>query len=247
MSASQKYELSIILPAYNEEKNLEKCVRETIKALDALSASYEIIIAENGSKDNTFKIARKLAEEYPFINSIHMEIPNVSGAIRKGYSLAKGNVVVNLDVDLSTDMSYLKELLTYSKEYDVVTGSRYLDKTKVKRTLDRLFLSIVFNRILIQGLLRSKIKDNNCGFRALKRDIAIEIFHEIKDDNFFGLVELMVRAQKKGYKIKEFPVKWKENPRKIGIKRIMSFLIPALKLWFELLINKKSDLFSKEN
>ena len=144
-------------------------------------------------------------------------------------------------------MSHLKELFEYSKEYDIVTGSRYLDKTKVKRTFDRLFLSIVFNRILIQGLLCSKIKDNNCGFRALKKDVAIDIFHEIKDDNFFGLVELMVRAQKKGYKIKEFPVKWKENPRKIGIKRIMSFLIPALKLWFELLINKKSDLFSKEN
>ena len=246
MSESKKYDLTIVLPAYNEENNLEKCIRETVKTVNALNVSYEIIIVENGSKDNTFKIARKLAEEHPFINVVHMDIPNVSGAIRKGYSLAKGNIIVNLDVDLSTDMPHLKELLEYSKEYDIVTGSRYLDKTIVKRTFDRLFLSVVFNRILIRGLLGSKLKDNNCGFRALKREIAVDLFPEIKDDNFFGLVELMIRAQKKGYKIKEFPVKWKENPRKIGIRRIMNFLMPALKLWLELSINSKSNLMNKK-
>jgi len=239
MSNSPKYDLTIILPAYNEESNLEKCIRETVKAVDSLNASYEIIIVENGSKDNTFKIAQKLAEEYPVIRPIHMDTPNVSKAIRNGYNIAKGNVVINLDVDLSTDMSHLRELFEYSKEYDIVTGSRYVNKTMVKRTFDRLFLSVVFNKILVRGLLGSKLKDNNCGFRALKRDVAVAIFAEIKDDNFFGLVELIIRAQKKGYKIKEFPVNWKENPRRIGLKRIMDFLIPALKLWLELLMNKK--------
>ena len=72
MSKFRKYDLTIILPAYNEENNLEKCIRETIKAVNLLNVSYEIIIVENGSKDNTFNIAQKLAEEYSFINLVHM-------------------------------------------------------------------------------------------------------------------------------------------------------------------------------
>lgn len=240
MSSSNTCDLTILLPAYNEEENLEKCVEETIKSIEPLNQNFEIIIIENGSKDNTYKVAQTLAKKYSFIVPIHLDIATVTGAIRKGYELAKGKIVINLDVDLATDMSHLKELVEYSKDYDIVTGSRYLDPTKVERTFDRLFLSVVFNRFLVRGILGSKLKDNNCGFRAFNRQVGIDLYKDVKDNYFFGLVEIMIRAQKKGCKIKEFPVRWKENPRKIGMNRIMQFLIPSIKLWFEFL-NKKNN------
>jgi len=116
-----------------------------------------------------------------------------------------------------------------------------IDTAVVKRTFDRLFLSVIFNKILIRGLLGSKLKDNNCGFKAIKKEVAVEIFKQIKNDNFFAGPELIIRAQKKGYTIKEFPVKWTENPRKITIKKILfQFLFPAIKLWIELSF-KKTD------
>lgn len=238
MSKDMDYDLTVILPAYNEEENLEKCVHETIKSFNQLKKSYEIIIIENGSKDKTFEIAKKLVESHSFITAVHLDIATVTGAIRRGYELARGKVVINLDVDLATEMSHLEELVSYTDNFDIVTGSRYLDKTGVKRTWNRLLLSLVFNNILVRGLLGSKLKDNNCGFRAFKREVGINLYRDVKDNYFFGLVEIMIRAQKRGYKIKEFPVKWTENSRKIGVKRIMQFLIPGLKLWIEFLTTK---------
>jgi glycosyltransferase AglD len=238
MFDSNLVDLTIILPAYNEENNLEKCIDETITTIDSLDYSYEIIVVENGSKDNTFKIAQDLSKKYPNVIPIHIDEATVTGAIRKGFELAKGKIVINLDVDLSTNMSYFKKLVEYTEDFDIVTGSRYLDSTLVSRTRDRLFLSVAFNKILVRGFLRSKLKDNNCGFRAFRRQAGINLYKEVKDNYFFGLVEIMIRAQRNNYKIKEFPVEWKENPRKIGIKRIIQFLTPAIGLWFEFLFKK---------
>lgn len=235
MSDLNTTDLTLILPAYNEEDRLEKCVLESIKTIESLGLKYEIIIVENGSTDKTFEIAKSISQKCSTVKAIHLKEPSLSGAIRTGYSYANGKIVVNLDVDLSTDMSHMKELLEYSKDYDVVTGSRYLDKTMVNRTWKRLFLSKVFNWFLMRFLLHSKIKDNNCGFRALKREVGINLFDEIKNDGVFGLIELMILAQRRGYKIKEFPVKWTENERKITIKDIMKYLVPSFELWFRLL------------
>jgi len=234
MEQERKYDLSIILIAYNEENFLENCIYTIINTVRPLQINYEIVVVENGSTDKTFQIAKKLSEEFSNISCEHLDEPNPAGAMRRGYFLARGKTIINLDVDLSTDMKYFESLYNYSKEFDLVTGSRYMDKKLVKRTLDRLILSVIFNRILINGLLGSKIKDNNCGFRAIRRDVGVELFNEIKDDNVFGIVELIVRAQKNNFLIKEFPVEWKENPRRIGMRKILKFLIPALRLWFRL-------------
>ena len=238
MTNFNKTDLTILLPAYNEENNLEKCVSETVTTINSLNYSYEIIVIENGSKDDTFKVAQQLSKKYPQVIPVHIDEATVTGAIRKGFELSQGKIVINLDVDLSTNMSYFKQLVDYTKNFDIVTGSRYLDSTLVNRTRDRLFLSVVFNKILVRGFLRSKLKDNNCGFRAFRRQVGIDLYKEVKDNYFFGLVEIMIRAQRDNYKIKEFPVEWHENPRKIGIKRIIQFLTPAIGLWVEFLCKK---------
>ena len=120
----EEYDLTVLLIAYNEENFLENCVNEVIQAVTPLRLKYEILIVENGSSDNTFNIAKKLSDEFPFIVAVHLDRPSGTNAIRKGYSIARGNIVANLDVDLSTDMSYFNELIEHTKNYDIVTGSR---------------------------------------------------------------------------------------------------------------------------
>ena len=109
----------------------------------------------------------------------------------------------------------------------------------VKRDANRYFLSVIFNWFFVRILLGSTLKDNNCGFRAVKREIGLKIFQDVRDEKDFGMVEFIVIAQKKKYKIKEFPVRWEEHPRKISLKFILNFLIPAIKLWIRLNFKNK--------
>ena len=235
----EEYDLTILLIAYNEENFLENCVEKVIQAVTPLDLKYEIVIVENGSTDNTFNIAKKLSNKFPFIVVVHLDIASGTNAMKKGYSIARGNIVANLDVDLSTDMSHFKELIEHTKDYDVITGSRYLDPSMVKRTFDRHYLSLIYNRIFIRGLLGSKILDNGCGFRAVKREIGKELYDKINDDGFFGPNEFIIRAQRKGYTIKEFPVKWTENYRRVGPWKIfVTYIIPVTKLWIKLTFRK---------
>jgi len=235
----EEYDLTVLLIAYNEENFLESCVEEVIQTVAPLDLKYEILIVENGSTDNTFNIAKKLANKFPFIVTVHLDIASGTNAMREGYSIARGNIVANLDVDLSTDMSYFNKLMEYTKNYDVVTGSRYLDPSMVKRTFDRHYMSLIYNRIFIRGLFGSKILDNGCGFRAVKREIGKDLYDKIKDDGFFGPNEFLIRAQRKEYTIKEFPVKWSENYRRIGPWQIIvTLLVPLTKLWINLTFRK---------
>ena len=235
----EEYDLTVLLIAYNEENFLENCVKEVIRMVTPLHLKYEILIVENGSTDNTFNIAKKLSSKFPFIVAIHLDKASGTNAIRKGYSVAKGKIVANLDVDLSTDMSHFNELIEHTKNYDIVTGSRYLDPSIVKRTFDRHYMSMIYNRVFIRGLLGSKILDNGCGFRAVKREIGKELYDKINDNGFFGPNEFLIRAQRKEYTIKEFPVKWSENYRRIGPWQILvTLLIPLTKLWINLTFRK---------
>ena len=231
--------LSIILPAYNEENDIEHCVEETMRTVGAEGISYEIIIVENGSTDQTYKIAQQLSNKFKQISTTHLEESGFESAIKEGFNLAKGEFVAHLDVDLSTDMSHFKELLLHAKNYDFVTGARYLDASSAKRTFGRLLLSKAFNSLLINFLLKSKIKDNNCGFRIIKRDVGLELFNFVESNTGFGNVELIVIAQRKGYSVKEFPVRWKENMSDVKFKWVSEFFIPALKLWIRLNFKNK--------
>ena len=221
------HDYTILIIAHNEEDLIENA--------NSLDLEYEILIIENGSTDNTFNIAKKLSDEFSFIHAHHLDIASGTNAMRKGYSIATGKTVVNLDVDLSTDMKYFKELIEHSKKFEIVTGSRYLDSSMVKRAFDRHYLSLIYNRIFIRGLLGSKILDNGCGFRAVKREIGNELYNKINDDGFFGPNEFIIRAQRQGYGIKEFPVKWTENYRRVGPWKIfVTYVIPVTKLWIKL-------------
>ncbi|MCW3140831.1 MAG: glycosyltransferase family 2 protein [Methanophagales archaeon] len=209
----EEIEISVVLPAHNEAERIEDAVNQTRKALAEFASSFEIIIAEDGSTDGTAEIASRIEAENSFVKHIHSEERLGRGkALSRAFKLATGEILAYLDVDLSTDMKHLKELINAIKEehYDFATGSRMLKGSEVKRSFKRAALSKVFN-FLVRKILRSKISDHQCGFKSFRKETLIPLLNEITDEHWFWDTEMLVRAQRNSYKIKEIPVRWEDK------------------------------------
>jgi glycosyltransferase involved in cell wall biosynthesis len=205
-----KIEISVVLPAHNEAGKIENAVRQTKQALAAITSAYEILIAEDGSTDGTADIARRIAAEDPLVRHMHSDARLGRGkALKHAFKRAHGDIVMYMDVDLSTDLSYVKPLLNAIKEerYDFATGSRMMHESNVKRTFTRKLMSTAFN-LLVRMLLRSRLQDHQCGFKAFRKEALMRILPEIEDEHWFWDTELLVRAQRNGYRVKEIPVVW---------------------------------------
>lgn len=231
-------QVSLILPAYNEAERLKNTVQQVVDALYKVTSSFEIIIAEDGSTDGTDKIAEELAKEYPHIQHQHSKDRLGRGkALNRAFKSSKGERLAYIDVDLATDLKHLEELINSisGERYDFSTGSRMLKESDVKRSFTRLIASKGFN-LLTRLLLESKIKDHQCGFKAFKREPLFAILDEVKDEHWFWDTEILVRAQRKGYMIKEFPVRWRCGSKtKVDLKRdVIGMGTQIIKLWKEL-------------
>jgi hypothetical protein len=211
----EKVEISLVLPAHNEAGKIEEAVRQTKKTLSSFSSSFELIIAEDGSTDGTAEIARRISSEDPFVRHVHRESRLGRGkALNQAFKCAKGEILAFMDADLSTDMKHLKPLINAIREenYDFATGSRMLSGSEVKKSFKREMASIVFN-FLVRRILKSKISDHQCGFKSFRKDSLMAIIDDIKDEHWFWDTEMLVKAQKKSYKIKEIPVRWEDRGR----------------------------------
>ncbi len=204
--------VSIILPAYNEAKRIEKAVKVVKEYLKRSNYDYEIIIAEDGSTDGTDKIAERLAKSNSRIIHLHSNERLGRGkALTNAIRQAKGDIVAYLDVDLSTDMRHLKELIdAIAKGYDVATGSRLMRGSKTERPFKRDLASRIYN-LLVRLMLGSKLRDHQCGFKAFRKSSILPLLDKIKDNYWFWDTELLVLAQKFDLKVKEIPVKWKQS------------------------------------
>ncbi|MFC1787008.1 dolichyl-phosphate beta-glucosyltransferase [Halobacteriota archaeon] len=233
--------ISIIFPAYNEANRIEAAVEKTIDVLDKMNISYEIIIAEDGSTDGTGKIAKNLAENFESIKHIHSDVRlGRGGALNNAFKNASGDIMAYMDVDLATDIEQLDELIgSVIEGYDFATGSRMLPESKTKRPWKRDIASRGYN-FLIRTLLRSEINDHQCGFKSFKKEPLFDLLDEIKDQHWFWDTELLVRAQRKSYSIKEFPVNWAHGgATKVElIKDVIGMGFQAFRLWWELDISK---------
>ena len=203
-------EVSVVLPAHNEASILEYAVETISQALKQYGASYEIIIAEDGSTDGTDTKAAMLAQTVPFVRHIHGEKRFGRGkALKSTFKSASGKMLIYMDVDLATDIKHLGPLIDSIKNegYDLATGSRMLSESKVKRSGTRNLASKTFN-FMVRAMLGSKIKDHQCGFKAFKREPLMELLDEVDANHWFWDTEIIVRAQHKGYRVKEIPVEW---------------------------------------
>jgi len=222
----KKISLTAILPMHNEEKRVAHCVEEVEKACRQITDSYEIIIAEDGSKDATYRIARQLARKNPRITLLHSAKRLGRGrALSLALRKAKGDVSVYIDADLSPDMKYLGELVSRVKSGAVIaTASRMLPESRTRRSIVRDVASRGFN-LLVRAILGSKLRDHQCGFKAFNTRKVRELLDEVEDEHWFWDTELLIRAQRKGLRVDEVPVEWREKGAStVDLKRDVAYM-----------------------
>ncbi len=246
--ALTRVKVTIVLPAFNEAKRIRKAVEEVKRWMDKTGYDYEVIIAEDGSTDGTDKIAAELAKKDPKIKHLHSDKRLGRGkALARAFKQAEGDVLAYLDVDLSTDMKHLKELIDaiIKEGYDFATGSRLMKESQAERPFKRDFASKVYN-FLVRFMLGSKLRDHQCGFKAFRKSAVLSLLDDVKDDHWFWDTEILVLAQRRGFKVKEIPVKWRQSGEtKVRFtKDVLYMFAQILRMWMESKRSKKFLAFS---
>jgi uncharacterized protein (TIRG00374 family) len=203
--------VSVVLPAYDEADTLADTVDATLDTLAGFlpEGTYEVLIAEDGCTDATPDVAARLAAEHEHVRHVHSDERLGRGrALERAFRAADGDTLAYLDTDLATDMRHLEPLIESirSGDAEVATGSRWIPGEVVDRPTSRAVPSRVFNG-LVRGLLRSRLRDHQCGFKAFDRDALFDLL-PADDDHWFWDTEVLVRAQRAGYRVHEFPVEW---------------------------------------
>jgi uncharacterized protein (TIRG00374 family) len=205
-------EVSVVLPAYNEKDTLADTVGKTLDTLAGFlpGGSFEVLIAEDGCTDRTPAIAARIASEDDRVRHFHStERLGRGKALQQAFERADGDVVAYLDTDLATDMRHLEELIDAVRtgDADVATGSRWVPGHEADRPMNRSIPSRGFNT-LTRLVLRSTLRDHQCGFKAFDREALLAILEDVEDEHWFWDTEVLVRAQRTGYDVHEFPVRW---------------------------------------
>jgi glycosyltransferase involved in cell wall biosynthesis len=214
----------IVIPAYNEEKIIKENLIKTARFLkeNLRSDDYQIVLADNNSKDNTKEITLGLINEYLEIKYFFAPQPGKGNAVISAWQHYQNDFdyFIFMDADLATDLKGLILLVDGLKQgNDLVIGSRYLPDSRVKRTMGRRIFSLAY-RLFIKILLKTKIKDMPCGFKAINQKIVRQILPLIQNHSFFFDTELVYLAEKQGYQIKEIPVIWQEPRTKENKSRV---------------------------
>ncbi|MEZ5123102.1 MAG: bifunctional glycosyltransferase family 2/GtrA family protein [Solirubrobacterales bacterium] len=214
LEAAPPPEVDIVIPVYNEEVALERSVRRLHHFLtDGFPFRWRIVIADNASTDATPQIARRLAGELPQVRHLRVAEQGRGRALRAAWSRSPAAVVAYMDVDLSTDLRALLPLVAplVSRHSELAIGTRLSRGARVVRGPKRELISRGYNALL-HAVLRARFSDAQCGFKALRTDVARELLPEIRDDGWFFDTELLVLAQRRGMRISEVPVDWVDDP-----------------------------------
>ena len=206
--------LDLVVPVYNEERALADSVRRLHDYLtDAFPYRTRITIADNASTDATLVIARKLADELADVEVLHLVQKGRGRALRAAWSRSPAPVLAYLDVDLSTDLAALLPLIAplVSGHSDLAIGTRLARGARIVRGPKRELISRCYNLIL-RGSLRARFSDAQCGFKAIRKDVAQQLLPLVEDEAWFFDTELLVLAERSGLRIHEVPVDWVDDP-----------------------------------
>ncbi|HWQ65146.1 MAG TPA: glycosyltransferase [Methanospirillum sp.] len=228
--------VSVVIPVYNDLPALKEAVPLTLKMMDEVFSGFEIIIAEDASTDGSTECAASWQEKDSRVIHLHRDQRLGRGSALSTAALqAKGDIFCYFDVDLATDMSYLPLLIrAIADGADIATGSRLLSDSNITRSLGREVKSRGYNW-LVRLILRSRLKDHQCGFKAFQKDKLLSLLPEIKDTHWFWDTEVLVCAQRKGYAIEEIPVIWREGPgTTVKSQDIWKMGRSILNLWWRL-------------
>ncbi len=207
-------DLSLIIPAYNEEQRIKSSLDYALEFFATKSLSYEIIVVDDGSSDSTVEIANSFASD---IIKVIRQPHNMGkgAAVTRGMLEAKGEIRVFSDADFSTPVKEIDKVITaMSIGTEVFIGSRALDYSMIKKHQPayREFMGKTFNK-LVQLFLISGIKDTQCGFKGFTAKAAQDIFSKMKIKGFGFDLEIIYLADKLGFAISEVPVEWYNDDR----------------------------------
>ena len=206
--------VDIVIPVYNEENDLEPCVRHLHAHLTAeIPYAFQITVADNASTDATLEIANRLAAEFPSVRVVHMSEKGKGRALRAVWSTSDATVLAYMDVDLSTDLAALLPLIAplVSGHSDLAIGTRLHRGARVVRGAKREFISRSYN-LMLRHTLSTRFSDATCGFKAVRREVAARLLPLVEDNGWFFDTELLVLAERSGLRIHEIPVDWVDDP-----------------------------------
>ena len=213
--ARPEKEISILLPAYNEALRIENCVKELERSVSAISTSYEIIVAEDGSTDGTDHILARLSMSNPNLSFLHSPARLGKGkAIKNALCLARGSIIVFMDVDLATSLEFLPRLVRSVREHEgLAIGSRHVEGSRVRRPVSRTLFSLTYN-LCVRALFLDGVRDHQCGFKAMSREVAEFLRDNTQSDGLFLDTEMILRCKKMGFQVVEVGVEWSENRKR---------------------------------
>jgi glycosyltransferase involved in cell wall biosynthesis len=206
--------VDIAIPVYNEERDLEASVRALHDHLTSkIRFPSRITIVDNASEDSTRLIGARLARDLDNVRCMHVAEKGRGRALRTAWLVSDAAIVAYMDVDLSTDLAALGPLLEpiASGQADIAIGSRLASGARVTRSLQRECISRSYN-ILLRAVLQTRFRDAQCGFKAMRRDVARKLLPMVRDEGWFFDTELLVLSQRAGLRISEIPVRWIEDP-----------------------------------
>ena len=206
--------VEVVIPVYNEAASLEASITTLRRYLDETFPFRTVVtIADNGSTDGTALVAQRLASTLDGVQAMILSRKGRGFALRTAWSASEAEVVAYMDVDLSTSLSALLPLVAsvLSGHSDLAVGTRLARGSRVIRGPKRELISRAYSRI-VRLSLRSSLTDFQCGFKAIRRERALQILPLVEDNEWFFDTELLVTAERLGVRISETPVEWTDDP-----------------------------------
>jgi glycosyltransferase involved in cell wall biosynthesis len=201
-ATQKRYSISIFLPAYNEEENIERAVMTSVNVLREISDDWEVIVVNDASKDRTREIAERLVKEVPGVRLInHDKNTRLGGALRTGFSNSTKELVFYTDADNPIDMNDLKRAVPLMDEADFITGYRLNRDEPLKRKV----YSRCYNW-LIRLLFGLRVRDVNFSFKLVKQEVLKKA--RLRSMGSFIDAELLIEARKYGFRIKEIGIRY---------------------------------------
>ncbi|MBI2911924.1 MAG: glycosyltransferase family 2 protein [Chloroflexi bacterium] len=207
-------EVEVVIPVYNEERALPPSVA-TLRAYlsQYLPYTWRITIANNASTDGTLGVAQELARAYPELDYVHLDLKGRGRALRAAWGRSDARVLCYTDVDLSAEVAHLADLVALVAEgrADIAIGTRLHRQSRTNRSVRREIISRGYN-LIVKLMFGTRFSDAQCGFKAISREAAGVLLPLVKDQGWFFDSELLIIAEKRGYRIGEVPVVWREDP-----------------------------------
>lgn len=230
--------LSLIIPAYNEEKRIGQTLDNYTKFFNKSLKDYELIIVLNSCVDNTLKVVEEFARKNKNIKIREFkEKIGKGGAIKEGFKLAKGDLIGFVDADSSTSPEEFLKLYNNINDYDGIIASRWVKGSVISKK--QPFLRIIFGRVfnfIVRILFGFKYKDTQCGAKLFKKNAVEKIIDNIGLTKWAFDIDLLYLMKRNNFRIKEFPTTWVDNPdSKLNLKRAtkqMALSVIRLRLYY---------------